>query len=197
MSRPRRVIKLGGSLLDWPELPTAFARWLATQTPADNIVIVGGGKIVEVLRELDRAGSLGEEAAHWLAIEGMSLTAALAVELLAGATLVRNFGDLEASDGAGVRVLDVEDFMRKDAETDDSLPCSWNVTSDSIAARVAQRIKAAELVLLKSLLPPYGLSRARLAEASYVDAYFSQASLNLAVRAVNLRSPEYPQIAIE
>jgi aspartokinase-like uncharacterized kinase len=193
VSRPRRVIRLGGSLLDWPKLPATFARWRAKQTPADDIVIVGGGKIVDALRELDRAGSLGEEAAHWLAIEGMSLTAALAVELLAGATLVRNLGDLEVSDGDGVRILDVADFMRKDSASDDSLPCSWNVTSDSIAARVAQRIKAAELVLLKSALPEDGLTRHQLSQIGYVDAHFAHAALGLKVCAVNLRAEGLPQ----
>ncbi len=196
MNYPRRVIKLGGSLLDWPELPAAFSRWLERQTPAQNIVIVGGGKIVDALRELDRVGSLGEEAAHWLAIEGMSLTAALAVELLAGATLVRDIGDLKCADGAGVRILDVVDFMRKDAESEDSLPCTWSVTSDSIAARVAQRIEAFELVLLKSASPARGSTRKELADTGYLDAYFPQASLRLPLRAVNLRNSDDPEATI-
>lgn len=187
------MIKLGGSLLDWPELPTAFATWLAAQTPADNVVIVGGGKIVDALRELDRVGSLGEEAAHWLAIEGMSLTAALAVELLEGATLVRDIGDLQGSSGAGVHILQVESLMRKDTESDDPLPCSWSVTSDSIAARVAQRVEAFELVLLKSCSPDNALTREDLSQCGYVDAHFPQAADGLTVRAVNLRVDGFPQ----
>jgi aspartokinase-like uncharacterized kinase len=189
------VIKLGGSLLDWPEMPAAWAGWLAAQPPADNVVIAGGGRIVEALRELDRVGSLGEEAAHWLAIEGMSLTAALTVELLAGATLARDLDELPPNDDT-VTILDVARFMRADAESADPLPCSWTVTSDSIAARLAHRIAAEELVLLKSALAAVGLSREHLACSNYVDAYFPLAAKGLIVRAVNLRGEGWPETTV-
>ncbi|MEX2113753.1 MAG: hypothetical protein WD845_11245 [Pirellulales bacterium] len=196
MSRTRRVIKLGGSLLDWPELPAAFASWLAAQPEATNVVVVGGGAIVEALRELDRVGSLGAEACHWLAIHGMSLTAALAAELLGAAELVMGFEQLQRADGDGLFVFDVERFMRADAAGADPLPCSWEVTSDSIAARVAVRLKAEELVLLKSTLPADGLMRKELAASGYVDVYFPQAAAGLRARAVNLRKVEFPQTDI-
>ena len=48
----------GGSLLDWPELAVRFQRWLAAQPPAANVLVVGGGPIVEGLRELDRLRAL-------------------------------------------------------------------------------------------------------------------------------------------
>jgi aspartokinase-like uncharacterized kinase len=191
------VIKLGGSLLDWPEMPRAFSTWLAQQTPADNAVVVGGGKIVDALRELDRAGSLGEEAAHWLAIEGMGLTAALAVELLPNTTLVRSLDELAAEgDCSRVCVLEVAELMRADAQSEDPLPCSWQVTSDSIAARVAKRMGAFELVLLKSSLPQTGCTRNELAATGYVDGYFPQAAFDLAVRGVNLRAEGVPEDSI-
>jgi hypothetical protein len=50
-------------------------------------------------------------------------------------------------------------------DLDDSLPHDWAVTSDSIAAWVAGRVGAAQLVLIK---PPG-------ADRSAVDAYFRRA----------------------
>lgn len=196
MSVPRRVIKLGGSLLDWPELPQAFSAWLALAPRAASIVVVGGGAIVESLRQLDKAAGLSAEASHWLAIQAMSLTAALAAERLHGATRVEEFEELQRTGGSGVRIFDVERFLRADAESADPLPCSWEVTSDSIAARLAVRLEAEELVLLKSTLPRRHASRPMLAQDGFVDAYFPTAAESVTVRAVDLRGADFPQMAI-
>jgi 5-(aminomethyl)-3-furanmethanol phosphate kinase len=171
---PVRVIKLGGSLLDWPDWAGQFHRWLAAQSPAANVLVVGGGAIVDALRELDRASPLSAETAHWLAVRAMNLTAAVAAELL---------GDVP-----GLEVLDVESFLREDQHNADALPCGWHVTSDSIAARVATARKAGELVLLKSALP---------ADRDYVDAHFPIAAGNQPVRFVNLRDPRFVEVASE
>ena len=66
MSAGPRVIKLGGSLLEWPGMPVAFRRWLARQAPAASVLIAGGGQIVEALRQLDAALGLSQETMHWL-----------------------------------------------------------------------------------------------------------------------------------
>ncbi|MCA9240540.1 MAG: hypothetical protein KDA37_10085, partial [Planctomycetales bacterium] len=56
----------------------------------------------------------------------------------------------------------------------------WQVTSDSIAARVAEVLDA-ELVLLKAAPPPDGRRQDLdwLADAGYVDRWFPRASLGL------------------
>ncbi len=196
MSGPVRVIKLGGSLLDWPDLADMFCRWLAKQSPATNVVVAGGGAIVEALRQLDRAQAMPPETAHWLAIHAMSMTAALAAELLPDASLVHRANDLLTTGTAGVRVFDVADFMRDDAQRKDRLPYNWDVTSDSIAARVACRLEAHELVLLKSTLPADGATRKLLADQGFVDVHFPVAAASLPVRCVNLRHRAFPQAAL-
>jgi len=63
------------------------------------------------------------------------------------------------------------------------LPHAWSVTSDSIAARLAQAVAAGELVLLKSAAPPPDLGA-----ADYVDEWFATAARDVpSVRIVNLR----------
>ena len=194
-SPPARVIKLGGSLLDWPEWVGQFRRWLAVQPPAAGVIITGGGAIVQRIRALDGAHSMSAETAHWLAVGAMSLTAAVAAELLSEAPLVRSLGQLELSAEA-LQILDVEQLLRDEQGTAGAMPCNWNVTSDSIAARVASRLKAGELVLLKSALPPDPATHESLAQRGYVDAYFPQAARWLSVRFVNLRDPRFAQITL-
>jgi len=93
---------------------------------------------------------------------------------------------LGAGDGRQSIVFSPVQFLRE-VETDlppRPLPHSWSVTSDSIAARIAQVLPAGELVLLKSADPP-GDAATR---PPYVDEYFATAAQGLnRVRFVNLR----------
>ena len=182
------MLKLGGSLLDWPELPGAFHRWRTRQPPAVDVLVAGGGPIVEALRQLDRVGNLPTETSHWLAVRAMGLTAALAAKLLGHARPVRTLDELRIERADGLRVLDVEQFLRDDAHSADALPCGWEVTSDSIAAHLARRLGAGELVLLKSAQPAEPTTIELLANGGYVDAYFRRAAAGLAVSCVDLRA---------
>ena len=67
------------------------------------------------------------------------------------------------------------------------LPASWDVTSDSIAARVAQVLKASELVLLKSVDAP-SRDADELAKLAIVDKFFPEIAGSIAWRIVNLRT---------
>jgi aspartokinase-like uncharacterized kinase len=196
MTAPVRVIKLGGSLLEWPELPAQLRSWLAQQTPAANILIVGGGQKVESLRELDRKHALSPEDAHWLAIVAMSFNAEVVAAWLDEARLVTSLEQLQFASVAAPQIFVVERFLREDHATPDALPCGWHITSDSIAARVATVLSAAELVLLKSSLPS-APARESWSRTAYVDSHFARLPLTLPIRSVNLRAPNFPEMFAE
>ena len=42
---PLRVVKVGGSLLDYPRLVTRLTDWLQQQEPMINVLVVGGGVV--------------------------------------------------------------------------------------------------------------------------------------------------------
>lgn len=195
-----RVIKLGGSLLDWPELARAFQLWLAGESKMVDVVIAGGGPVVESVRQLDSVHSLAPKTAHWLSIQAMSITAGLVATLLPEAQLISSLEGISTlNDNAqrshtGVWILDVDQVMRVDAARAEALPCSWEVTSDSIAARVATLVEARELVLLKSTLPYGPANRESWSRSGFVDVHFPFASKGLNVRTVNLRDAKFPQV---
>lgn len=180
-----RVIKMGGSLLGTPLLAARFRAWLCEQPPLANVLVVGGGTIVEKLRELDGVHRFDPSQAHWLAIQAMSVTAGVVAEQLAEAPLVQTLDALRLR-APGVEILDVERFLQDDARGDNPLPESWDVTSDSIAARLAARLAADELVLLKAAPKPTVGEWEQLAAERYVDAYFPRAASGLRVRFVCL-----------
>src|SRR5690606_28099411 len=73
---------------------------------------------------------------------------------------------------------------------DPPFPHRWAVPSDSIAARLAVRLGAVRLVLLKSTAAPPGLDRPGAAALGLVDPTFPAASRPIPrVTLVNLRSP--------
>jgi aspartokinase-like uncharacterized kinase len=185
---PLEVIKVGGSLLNWPELGPRLRDWLCRHQPARRVLLAGGGEFVDLVRQADRAHGLGEETSHWLAIRALSATAellhALLPETTLAATLVEALAQLSSSRPV---ILDPWNFLHEDDSSPDPLPHSWDVTSDSIAARVAVRLGADELILLKSSPPPSGVQPARSATESYVDPYFSRALSGLRVSFLDLR----------
>ena len=194
---PLRVIKLGGSLLELPDLAERFGRWRSSQAPACDVVIVGGGQLVDSLRVRQPQCGLDDESMHWLAIDVMSQNAAIVAGLFSGARLT---GDLESvrrnRRGEELVVFDVAPFMRSDRGAG-ALPCGWDVTSDSIAARVAITARADELVLLKSAPPEPERTLAELSSCGYVDAQFAKASADIqSVRFVGLRSDVYNEFEI-
>ena len=70
----RRVIKLGGSLLESESIAERFANWLALQPPAQNITIVGGGEIIDAMRRLDQRFSLDQAWTHWHCVDLLRTT---------------------------------------------------------------------------------------------------------------------------
>ena len=71
------VVKVGGSLFDAPALGPALRAYLDTLAPAEVLLVPGGGPVADAVRALDRTHALGEEAAHWLALRSLGVTAAL------------------------------------------------------------------------------------------------------------------------
>jgi len=198
-----RVIKVGGSLLDWPPLPRALRKWLAEQPPAFNVVLCGGGAFVDELRRLDERFALGDEAAHWLAIGAMSLTARLLATMLGEERPLKRYADLLAHSHhhtPGLVVVDVADYLAADEPQLPGavLPHDWSVTSDAIAHRLAVTIAADELVLLKSADPPAGTLPERAA-AGYIDSYLGERppAEPPRLRLVNLRSLDILTLAAD
>lgn len=175
---PVRVVKVGGSLLGRPELPAVLHAWLADQTADHTVLIAGGGELVEVIRAADRTHQLGEKSAHWLAIAAMHVSAKLLAKLVPQATYVDSWNELrERTTMPGVTIFDIEQFMRKVEPNlpGRKLPESWDVTSDSIAARVAVALAARELVLLKSAPTSHPeATLSELAAEGYVDRFLPQ-----------------------
>jgi aspartokinase-like uncharacterized kinase len=150
----RRVVKIGGSLLQTDQLAEKLLAWLAEQPPAETLAIVGGGKLIDVVRELDAKHSLAPKRVHWQCVDLLRVTFQwLATQLPTWKTISnrQQFSErLEAprSDTAAGMLLAVDSFYYPGLSC--PLPESWDTTTDAIAGWLAIETKADELILLKS-----------------------------------------------
>ena len=189
-----RVIKLGGSLLTLPDWHARFLRWLATEPPAVNLLLIGGGELVDVLRREHEQFAYTERQMHFAALAAMDINAQLAQARLPQA---QRLNPLKYSDNLPelptIILVQVTDWWNALLSKDVIVPEeSWRLTSDSLAALLAVQQQATELVLLKSAEPPsdeHSRSRAATWVAhDYVDSVFAETLAGFSnLRAINLR----------
>ncbi|QDT44547.1 Uridylate kinase [Gimesia alba] len=187
------VIKVGGSLFDLPDLCTRLQRVLDHLENATPLIVCGGGTAADLVRDWDRRHHLGESKSHWLAIQAMMLNERLLCALLPDASLVSSPSAAAQVWNAGrTPVLCAYEYLTQTSSSDfATLPESWDVTSDSIAAWITLTWPADELILLKSVEFPSGQSVCELTENGFVDAYLPQLANSLPqLRWCNLRADE-------
>jgi aspartokinase-like uncharacterized kinase len=185
---PPVVVKIGGSLYDLPELGPRLTCWLTQMQDTPVLLVPGGGKLADAVRELDRTHHLGGNRAHWLALQIMAVQARFLAALVPGAVVVERLeACAEVWRNGRQAILDAHGFAQADEGNEGALPHSWAVTSDSIAARAAQLLKARKLVLLKSMDWPGEANWEEAAHAGVVDAWFPRVVGDLSVEVLNFR----------
>jgi len=200
MSRSVRVVKVGGSLLDFESLPDRLLQWLQRQTPAAQVLVAGGGQLADVIRQADAVHRIGDELGHWLCVSLMGVTARLLARLVPESQLIEDYDELVdrlATESPRI-VFAVESFLRQQEPVLPGAKASrdWRTTSDAIAARLAHSIRADELVLLKSTALPRGISRREAAKKGLIDERFPAVAETLSVRWVNLRAPDHAEATL-
>jgi aspartokinase-like uncharacterized kinase len=126
----RAVVKIGGSLLkNSPSIIKSLRKHFGGPDSEYVIMIVpGGGMFADSIRKICEKYSVGDDAAHWMAVLSMEQYAYYLIDKT-GVNSVESFVD-----APGVSVLLPYRILREN----DVLPHSWNVTSDTIAAWVAR-----------------------------------------------------------
>jgi len=189
-----RVVKVGGSLFDLPDLGQRLRQWLAAQPPAHNVLLAGGGPLVEQIRTWHADEPIEDAAAHWMCVDLLTVTAHMLHAWMPEIPLVEDDCLLCQRVGEpGATIFGPAPWMRHSEPglPGTWLPSSWETTSDSIAGRLAAALVADEFVLMKSALPRRRTSRelSAMAAAGYIDSVLAQMAPELPpTRLVNMRS---------
>jgi 5-(aminomethyl)-3-furanmethanol phosphate kinase len=154
IQRIEAVVKLGGSLLELPDLAERV-RELVELVPG-ALWVVGGGAAADVVRDWDVRFSLGDERAHRLALGAMEFNARLLEELIPRFTRTNDHAEAArvVTNGGTPVVNALEWTSRRERHGAVPLPRSWDITSDSVAAWIARDLGANGLWIVKSTDPP-------------------------------------------
>lgn len=165
------VVKIGGSLGD----DDSLKQWLkiaAHRAPGSTVVVPGGGGFADLVREAQLRWQFEDGIAHRMAILAMQQFAWQLIGIEPGLKL-------------GVAVQGVKMWLTKgqnciwlpdpDELDRHSVPATWQVTSDSLAAWLANRLNATGLLLIKSAVLPEGeIDWHALTEAGIIDEAFNR-----------------------
>lgn len=171
-----RVVKLGGSLLDKPDFPDRVNHFLAKLPHRKTAIMIGGGDLIDAMRTLDDRFPLDLVSMHWRCVRLLRHTWEIAAELLPELEPIGSKADLQRwTDDPEKRssaLVAVDSFYFPDDPDSLRLPTSWATTTDSIAALLAHRLSAEELVLCKSCPLPDAIDWSEAARRELVDAAF-------------------------
>jgi len=168
------LLKVGGSLGRGASLRPLLQRIALLAGRRRLLVVPGGGMFADLVREQTRRRNVDEGTAHNMALLAMDQYGLLLSSLARRSAAVDTLRAAELVAEAGrVPILLASSLVRGEA----SLERTFRLTSDSIAAFLAGRLRASHLILLKSVRNPEGRVRDtaaahRLARRGIVDPLF-------------------------
>jgi 5-(aminomethyl)-3-furanmethanol phosphate kinase len=164
------VVKLGGS----HAFSEHLAGWVAAIAgcAGDVVVVPGGGPFADAVREAQPKIGFDDAAAHHMALLAMEQYGC-ALASLNGTFVLADSADAMA------RVLDARRvpvwMPSRMALAAKDIPASWDITSDSLAAWLAGRLGARQLLLVKHVsLGAVTISSPELIARGIVDQAFSE-----------------------
>ncbi|WP_296792436.1 delta 1-pyrroline-5-carboxylate synthetase [uncultured Methanobrevibacter sp.] len=135
----KQVVKIGGSL--FPNYAINLAEKLKN---TGSVIILGGGEFANLIRKYDDDINFSEETNHWTAIDCMDIIAKLVNDKVDSTKLAYSIEEVNAiSDEGFTPIFVVSEFLKRE----DPFECTWDVTSDSIAAYVSHILNANLLIV--------------------------------------------------
>ena len=182
------VVKIGGSLLGSPELE----RWLeifVKYSDGHIIIVPGGGVFADAVREAQKLTKISDACAHKLAVLAMDQFGLLLANMNPLLATARTECEIDERTWQHRAIVWLPSHM---VFADDNIPQSWDVTSDSLAAWLATKLNAKQLVLIKSDKPSASqLCLKRMTIDGVVDEAFSDFILNTNFGSWMLKKSDY------
>ena len=142
------VIKIGGSLSRGTGLPSLCREISRLGEIHSLLVVPGGGKFADQVRDAYRQYHISETAAHRMALLAMDQYGYVLNKLVKDSYMICDPAAVhETAETRRTAILLPSEFIVRS----DPLPNSWQVTSDTIAAWIAQAVSCPRLVLLKDV----------------------------------------------
>jgi len=146
MAHPTKwVVKLGGSLAATPELKK-WLQVLAAHGKGQVIIVPGGGPFADQVRIAQQQWGFDNTTAHKMALLAMEQYGLMLSRIETDLVVVHSLIDINAVLSSQRLALWLPARMLFDSS---ELPLNWDITSDSIAAWLATKTNATNLLLIK------------------------------------------------
>ena len=174
------VIKVGGSLAEDPEGLRALCSKLSELAKKYAIIVVpGGGRFADAVRDFDQRFTLSQSIAHRMAILGMDQFGLLLTDITPNSCAVHRLENAERlSEAKRVPIFLPSTLMFQE----DPLENSWDVTSDSIATFVALQLRVAKVLLVTDVDGIFTKDPKKQTDAELIPMFESEKLLKLARR---------------
>lgn len=137
------VIKLGGSLMNDVNCLTNCLNTIEQKIKDKVVIVPGGGLFADQVRSTQKQWQFNDKVAHQMALLAMQQMALLLKSIKPNFLLANKVSDID-DHSVTIWSPDIQELNLA------SIKASWDVTSDSLAAWLANQLKAAELILVKS-----------------------------------------------
>lgn len=165
-----KVIKLGGSLISDVSTLTHCLQNIKNHSQENIVIVPGGGVFADQVRHTQKQWGFDEQTAHDMALLAMQQMALL-------------FKSINNSFIIADTVFAVQQAWHKHAVViwspgikelyASSVKASWDVSSDSLAAWLANQLNIQELILVKSAVIPLSYNIQALQKQGVIDKAFA------------------------
>ncbi|TIM26519.1 MAG: hypothetical protein E5Y63_28905 [Mesorhizobium sp.] len=163
------VVKLGGSTADAADMADWIAALAGSKLPI--VIVPGGGRFADQVRETQIYMDFSDTAAHAMAILAMEQFAQVILDHDERLAPARSLEEMLCALDAGKVPVWLPSSLALPAP---DIPASWDVTSDSLAAWLAGKLGANALLLIKQTGAFFGSDTIdSLAARGIVDAGFA------------------------
>jgi len=162
-----RVIKLGGSLMNDIESLTHCLNTIEQKVKDKVVIVPGGGLFADQVRLAQKQWQFNDEIAHHMAILAMQQMALLFQSIKASFVIRHKLSTIDEN-SIIIWSPDIQQLNQAGVKP------SWDITSDSLAAWLANQLDVDELILVKSAKLPINMTIHQMQKQGLVDRAFDQ-----------------------
>ncbi|MEM1537400.1 MAG: hypothetical protein QXK12_01120 [Candidatus Nezhaarchaeales archaeon] len=143
------IVKVGGSLSEKPQALVRLCVTLAKVSESRGLLVVpGGARFADTVRSYDSMYRLKPETSHQMALLAMDQYGLLLSDITPGSKAVHHLEEAEKAVLSSLLPILLPSGL---ALMDPWLKPSWEVASDTVAARIAYLVGVKNLVLIKDV----------------------------------------------
>lgn len=153
------------------------------------VIIPGGGVFADQVRTVQKQWQFNDEIAHQMAILAMQQMALLFKSIKPIFSLVKNISVIDNYSSIAIWLPDIQELNSS------AVKASWDITSDALAAWVANQLTTDELILVKSAPVPINNTIQQMQQQGLVDKAFCQYIKNAPYKTTLLNKNSFNEYA--